>query len=145
MIRENKPLVLVASEMGLDIPSRDLVNIERRKSFQETLWTERHKYYASLASSPERTKQAMLGAATLAIDHLFKEGKYKDAVDAILKLGKLEGWVGVEVQNVFAMLNERQLREIEEQLAGNNIPKGFRGTAKEVQKPSGSPASSTEN
>jgi hypothetical protein len=114
MVRENKMLVQVANEMELAITSRELLNIEKTKAFQQILWTARNAYYKEIASDPERTKYSMLGAMTLIVQKLMEEGKWDKAAEAILKLAKIEGWVGTEGNiNVFAGLSDKQLEEIE--------------------------------
>jgi hypothetical protein len=135
MVRENKTLIQVALEMGLDIHSRDLVNIERHKAFQQALWAEKNKFYKEIASDPDRGKNVLLGQMTLIVDQLMKEGKWEKAAAAILQLAKIEGIVGTEgTVNVFGPLSERQLAVIEGKL--KNIDSGTTsdsGTPAKVQ------------
>lgn len=114
MVRESKTLLDCCVELGIPMTSKDAFNTERKKSFQQCIQGERNRYYAELANDPARTKNSLIGALLLVINRLMDEGKWRDASEALLKLAKIEGWVGEGTQiNILKELTDSQLKAIE--------------------------------
>jgi hypothetical protein len=115
MIRQGKSLAAVICDLAIpEITSLEARTIEANPKFQKCLWAARHKYYAEIANDPNRTKNAAIGQLVCIINKLVEQDKLKDAAEAILKLAKVQGWVGEgSTVNVFGNLTDRELREIE--------------------------------
>lgn len=117
MVRENKPILVAANELEIDMPSRDVLNIERRKSFQQLLWAEKHKFHKELAQDANRNKSVLIGQMVYIIDELMKVGKFKEAAEAILKLAKIEGYVGTEgTVNIIEGLSAIEMENVRREL-----------------------------
>lgn len=113
MVREGKSLPQVLSELMVSTTTEEAQAIFKTRKFQTLLWTARHKYHQELAQNPERTKQAALGQMVICIQGLMEKGEWDKAVEAILKLAKVEGWVGAETSvNVFQELKGEQFEEL---------------------------------
>lgn len=118
MVREGKSIQQVASELQLDLLSRELENIQRTKGFQEVLWAERHKYHKQLAADPNASKQSLLGQMMYSIQKLIEEGEHAKALTGMIQLAKVAGYVGDGGQvNIFAGLKEKDLKKLEAQVA----------------------------
>jgi hypothetical protein len=115
MIRERKKLPQICSEMGLDLTPAEALEMENKPLFQKAIWVARHKFYQELALNPERTKQSALGQMIFAIEGLMAKGEWDKVVDAVLKLAKLEGWIGADSNvNVFTALRGEQFEELKQ-------------------------------
>lgn len=124
MVRENKSLRLALSEMeGADMTGAEAAAMERRKSFQQMLWAERHKYYQELSNNPGLGKASLIGQALLAVNKLIEAGEWKDALEGVLKLAKIMGVVGAESQtNVVMNLSQKDIDAVREKLvAGSGV------------------------
>lgn len=127
MVREQKSIRQAAMEHGIACTSEELATIEKRKGFQAALWTARHRYNKELASNPERTKTALLGQMVFLVQKLIEEGEYDKALEGLLKLAKVEGFIGPDQQvNIFGGVTPADLQEarkrIESELAGGSAP-----------------------
>lgn len=123
MVREGKTLPQVVSELGLEITSGEAANLARTKGFQQALWQARNRYQKELADMPGRGKEQAKGLAVWLVQKLVEEGKYDKAIDALMKLAKLEGWTEPETQvNVFGGLNQQQYDALKSKLQGLREP-----------------------
>lgn len=123
MVREGKTLPQVVSELGLEITSTEAANIARTKGFQQALWIARNRYQEELANTPGRGKDQAKGLAVFLVQKLVEEGKWDKAIDALMKLAKLEGWTEPETQvNVFGGLNQQQFDTLKTKLQGLREP-----------------------
>jgi len=110
MVREDLAFRQAAGEEGVALTTDECAAIHRSRSFQNVLWQSRFEYYTELGSNPTRTKTAALGLMTLAIQGLVSEGQWDKALEGILKLAKVEGWVGGDANlNVFANLTQADI------------------------------------
>ncbi len=117
MVRESKNIRQAASEHGLELTSEELSKIEKLKSFQKVLWTERHRFFRELAADPERTKQALIGQMLFLTQKLIDDSEWEKAIEALLKLAKVEGLVGSESQiNIFSGLTPQDLKDAKAKL-----------------------------
>lgn len=112
MIREGKSIQQAAMALLLDFTPEELALLEHRKTFQRVLWGQRHKFYHELATDPERGKISLIGQMILNIQKLQEEGEAKEAIEGLLKLAKVEGYVGAEQQvNIFGSVTPKELEE----------------------------------
>lgn len=117
IVRDGVSLRQAATILQLPLTTQDCRNIERRKSYQKLLWAARHRYYAEIASDPQRTKVATIGNLQLLAQRLMDEGQYEKTAEVLFKLAKMEGWVGPESNvNVFGSLSHKDLQNIREEL-----------------------------
>ena len=81
------------------------------------------RYYSEIESSPGRTKAAVLGMVTIAIQKLYDAGEWEKVIEACLKLSKMQGWVGQENEvNIFANISAKDIEEARKQLADKLKP-----------------------
>jgi hypothetical protein len=118
MVRESKPLRQVATELGLDLTNEEIVNIERRKTFQNTLWAARSKFYNELAQNPERSKQTTIGTMLFLAQRLIEVGQYDKAAEVLFKAAKVEGHVGSENTTNIFNLTPQELEEARKKIQG---------------------------
>jgi hypothetical protein len=118
MVRESKTLAQAVLELEIpDITTREAANIERTKTFQRVLWSERHRFHKELANDPNRNKAAAIGQLQYVIQKLIEENKWDKAAEAILKMAKIEGWVGEQTQvNVFGSLSQDDINKLREEV-----------------------------
>lgn len=112
MVRHAMSVRRASEVLGVNLSEQEASNLMRSKMFQKLLWTERNKYHRELADDPTRSKQTAIGVAVLAIQKLAEAGQWKEVVEAVFKLGRLEGWVGSEGNvNIFQNLTAEELEE----------------------------------
>jgi hypothetical protein len=119
MVKYDLSLRQAAAELGQDISVEEAEALKDRKLFKEALDAARLANYSEIGSSSLLTKEAVVGqiyklAARLAADH----EDYK-ATDALLKLAKVQGWVGAEPDSlwkVFSGLSQADIDEIKGRL-----------------------------
>lgn len=117
MIRNGLSLMTAAKEMGVELTRGDVLDIERQKSFERVLWTERYNYWKEIATDPERSKNSSIGQLQLLAQKLMEDGSWSMAADTIFKIAKLENWVGGDTQvNVLGGLSEREFKDLERKL-----------------------------
>ena len=115
MIREKLNFVQAAQREGLPLTNEECDKYAKRKEFQRALRSARNRYYAELANDPTRTKNVLLGQMMYALQELMHAGEYKDAVDAALKLARVEGFIGPEQEvNVFGGLSAKEFETVRE-------------------------------
>lgn len=106
--------------LNLRLDPDEMARVERRREFKDAVRSERHKFYAAVANDPARTKSSAIGAMLISIEQLQLAGEHDKAVQAIDKLGKMEGWVGADSSiNVFAGLSSKDIAEAKARLEGN--------------------------
>lgn len=104
------PFREAASSLGVAVDTDKALAIHRSRTFQTILWQARFDFYTEIASNPTRTKTAALGLMTLAIENLAKEGEWEKVLEGVLKLAKVEGWVGNEASmTVFANVTQKDI------------------------------------
>jgi hypothetical protein len=119
MVKYDLSLRQAAAELGQDISIEGAEALKDRKLFKEALEQARLANYAEIGSSSLLTKEAVVGqiyklAARLAADH----EDYK-ATDALLKLAKVQGWVGAEPDSlwkVFSGLSQADIDAVKQRL-----------------------------
>lgn len=115
MARTGSNLAEAATAVGVQIPSKDIETILRRKSFQELLQESRNRFFIKLATSPTWKKDSAIGMLLADAEKLRAEGSYDKAAECVFKVAKMSGWVGPESQvSVFGELSQRDLDAIRE-------------------------------
>jgi hypothetical protein len=110
MVRDSLPFSQAAGEEGIALTKEDALRHFRSKTFQQVLWQSRFEYYNEISSNPGRTKAAVLGLMTLALEKLSAEQQWKEVLEGALKLARIEGWVGGDANvNVFANLTAEDI------------------------------------
>ena len=117
MVRESKNIRQAATEHGLELTTEELHGVEKRKAFQQVLWTERHRFWQELANDPERGKLSLVGQMLFLVQKLIDEGSYDKALEGLMKIAKVDGIVGPEQQvNVFGGVTPKDLEEARKQI-----------------------------
>jgi hypothetical protein len=98
IVREGKPFRQAFAELGVVESEIEMIRIFNSKPFQEVLWSERHRYHAEIANNPSRSKTAAIGLAVIACQRLAEKGEWEKVLEGVLKLAKMEGWVGGDSQ-----------------------------------------------
>lgn len=112
MVRERKSIRQCATELNMPFSNEELVGLEKRKGFQDVLWAERHKFYKELATDPERGKISIIGQMIFNIQRLQDEGQSEKAIEGLLKMAKVEGYVGADQQvSVFTSVTPKDLED----------------------------------
>lgn len=115
MARTGSTLAEAANAVGVQVPSKDIDSILRRKTFVQALWEARHRFFAQLAMSPNWKKDTAIGKLMSLAQKLEDEGSHDKAAECIFKAAKMAGWVGPESQvSVFGELSQRDLDAIRE-------------------------------
>ncbi len=120
MVREGLTIRESLTRLGVNLTSQEAENVFRSKTFQRILRMERNRFFTELGSDPARTKATAVGMLLDAAEHLREAGEYKEVAEAMLKLGKMEGWIGGEgAVSIFASLTQRELDEIRARVSEN--------------------------
>ena len=140
MVESGSSISVAASNLGLPLTKDELIRTANREEFQAFLRKAKNELRTRVADDPARSKRAAIGALALAIEGLLNEAKWVDAVAAIEKLAKIEGWVGSESNiNIFQGMTARDIEaekkkileqiELSKQSAGQAVPSGTTGSA----------------
>lgn len=116
MAREGKSLLQVIEELCIDgVNSREADLILKSNTFQTILRNERLRYANEVARDPELRKETAAGMMLICVQNLIGQGEWDKATEALLKLSKLQGWVGAESNvNVFTSLQGLKGHDLEE-------------------------------
>jgi hypothetical protein len=126
MARTGATLQEAATACGQQIPSKDIDNILRRKSFGALLAEARNRYFIQLATSPTWKKDTAIGMLMADAEKLRLQQSYDKAAECVFKAAKMAGWVGPESQvSVFGELSQRDLDAIRE-----SVTKEVHGSAR---------------
>lgn len=116
-----EPPIILTAEEG--------ISLLNRKSFQNILWGERHKFYRKLDEDPTRDRKAAIGMLWLAAHKLAEGGSWDKVGDAIFKLARIENWIQGEQQvSVFAELKPKEIEALKKrigQVHGGGRPSDF--------------------
>lgn len=120
MVREDKNCWQASVELELGLTQDECVDIMKNSMFQTILRSERMKLYNELAQNPMRTKHTLIGQAVVCVEKLMEAEQYEKAMNAIVNLAKIEGWVGSDTNiNVFAGLSSKELADMKAKLKGS--------------------------
>ena len=119
MIRENLSLRQAAQQLEVELPPQQAANISSRIRFQHALDEARLEYFTEIGSNPRLTKEAVVGQLYLLACRLADDREDAKAADALLKLAKIQGWLGYEPETMFktvGSLNQSELDELKQRL-----------------------------
>jgi hypothetical protein len=116
MVQEGKTFAQAMTEEGVNLTSAEAEQWFKRASFQRCLRQARHRFHNEIARDPERNKQATIGQLQLLADKLQAEGEHDKAAEVLLKICKIEGWVGPDNVQVFGNLTQAQIDAAKEAL-----------------------------
>lgn len=114
-------LTIQGAAQALDPPMvltpDEAASLRNRRSFQNILWAERHKFYRTLNEDPTRDRKAAVGMLWLAAHKLAEEGSWDKVGDTIFKLARIENWIQNEAPvSVFAELSAKNISTIRKRL-----------------------------
>ena len=107
-------------------------------SFKEALEEARLAHYAEIGSNPRLTKEAVVGQLYVLASRLASDREDYKASDALLKLAKVQGWMGAEPDSLwttFSKLSQAELDEVRRRLREQQAAQA---TAPVEQDPQGS-------
>ena len=118
MAREGLTLREAATRLSLQLDSVEAANLFRTKGFQKLLQTERYRFFREIAGDPEWSKRTAIGQMLYANQRLMEQGEYSQVIEGVLKVAKLEGWVGSEsTVNIFGGVSQEDINQMKVQLA----------------------------
>ena len=125
MAKEGISLKEAAAKLRVELSSSDAEKVQRTKTFQSILRTERLRFYNEIAAHPEYRKQAVVGMMLYNIERLTEGGEAKEALDGLNKLSKVEGWQGQDTVNVFTNLSAKDFQQLRHNLTSKQeLPDG---------------------
>jgi hypothetical protein len=117
MVKYDLSLRQAAAELGQDISIEEAEALKDRKLFKEALEKARLANYSEIGSSPRLTKEAVVGQIYQLASRLAADREDYKATDALLKLAKVQGWLGAEpdtLWKVFSGLSQADIDEIKD-------------------------------
>jgi len=119
MVKHDLSLRQAAAELGQEISVEEAEAIKDRKFFKECLEEARISYYTELGSSPHLSKELIVGEIFKLAMRLAEDREDYKAADALLKLAKIQGWVGYEpdsLSKVLGSLNQTEIDSLKQRL-----------------------------
>jgi hypothetical protein len=119
MVKYDLSLRQAAAELGQDISIEEAEALKDRKLFKERLEEKRLAYYSEIGSNPKLTKEAVVGMVFKMAERLAQDREDYKSADALLKLAKMQGWVGAEPDSLwktFSALSQADIDEMKERL-----------------------------
>jgi len=119
MVKHDLSLRQAAAELGIDLTIEEAEAIKDRKLFKECLEEARMAYYIELGSSPRLSKELIVGEIFKLAMRLAEGHEDYKATDALLKLAKIQGWVGYEpdtLSRTLGSLNQTEIDELKQRL-----------------------------
>lgn len=103
------------TELGIEKTSEDCKILLKSANFQKILWEARHRYFTGLGRDPNYNKDAAIGKLISLAQKLEESGEFDKAAEVVLKVAKIQGWVGPEsTVSVFGELSQKDLDAIRE-------------------------------
>jgi hypothetical protein len=119
MVKHDLSLRQAAAELGEQISIEEAEALKDRKLFKECLEEARIAYYTELGSSPRLSKELIVGEIFKLAMRLAEDREDYKAADALLKLAKIQGWVGYEpdsMSKVLTSLNQAEIDQLKRQI-----------------------------
>lgn len=117
MARYDISLREAAAELGVDITIEQAEAIKKRKLFQKMLEEAKTAYWSEIGSSPRLTKELVVGQLYSLANRLAADREDYKAADALLKLAKIQGWLGEgEQTNILAGLSQEDINRMKKRL-----------------------------
>jgi len=126
MSRQSLSLRQAALQLGESITPQEADNISGRIRFQEALEEARLAYYSETGSNPKLTKDAVVGQLYRLAERLAADREDYKSADTLLKLAKVQGWVGDaepdSLWKTFSKLNYAEIEEVKKRLKDQKQP-----------------------
>ena len=119
MVKYDLSLKQAAAELGQDISAEEAEALKNRKLFKELLEQKRLAHYSEIGSNPKLTKEAVVGMIFKLAERLANDREDFKSADALLKLAKMQGWVGAEPDSlwkIFSGLSQADINEVRKRL-----------------------------
>jgi hypothetical protein len=119
MVKHDISLRQAAQELGVELTIEEADAIKDRKLFKECLDEARLAYFTEVGSSPKLTKEVVVGQIYQLARRLAEDREDYKAADALLKLSKVQGWVGEtpdSLTRVFSTLSQNDIDRLKERL-----------------------------
>jgi hypothetical protein len=119
MVKYDLSLRQAAAELDQDISIEEAEALKDRKLFKEALDKARLDHYTEIGSNPKLTKEAIVGQIFKLAERLAADRKDYKAADSLLKLAKVQGWVGAEPDSLwktFSGLSQADIDALKERL-----------------------------
>lgn len=118
MARESISIREAATRLKIPIGNEEAANTFRTKGFQRLLRNARQQFYMEIANDPTWSRRTAVGKMLYLIDRLMDAGENDKAVEALLKVARVEGWLSNEnTVNVFNSLTDKELEDLKTRAA----------------------------
>jgi hypothetical protein len=117
MVKYDPSLRQAAAKLGQDISIEEAEALKDRKLFKDRLEEKRLAHYTEIGSNPKLTKEAVVGMMFKLAERLANDREDFKSADTLLKLAKMQGWVGAEPDNLwqtFSKLTQAQIDAVKE-------------------------------
>jgi hypothetical protein len=117
VVRLDTTLAAAALEYGHSLSVQQIEEIEKTVEYQKMISVARDKWAEELASDPSHNKRATIGKLKMLAAKLDANAQYEKAADVLLKMSKLENWVGADTNvSVIGGLTAAEMAEVREEL-----------------------------
>jgi hypothetical protein len=118
MARESISLREALTRLRVSLASDEVAKISRRASFQKLVRNAQNTLYQEIAGDPSYSRRAVIGKMLWMVDRMADSGEFRDAVEGLLKVARVEGWLSDATSvNVFNALTDQQLQELKKRAA----------------------------
>jgi hypothetical protein len=125
MARENISLREAATRLQIPLTSQEIITVSKRASFQKALRAAQNAHFQEIAADPSYSRRSVIGKMLFFIERLSDEGEYRDAVEGLLKVARVEGWLNETPNiNVFNNLTDQELNAIKQRAAERVLAAG---------------------
>jgi len=135
IIRENLSLRQAATQLGIEITPQRADNISGRIRFKDALDEARLAYFTEIGSNPRLTKEVVVGQLYQLATRLAADREDFKAADALLKLAKIQGWMGYEpdpLSKAFAALTQQDIDQLRGEIREERLRRGNSAVADET-------------
>ena len=114
--RESITLKEAATRLQVPLTTEAASNTFRSKAFQRVLRAARNQHWREICRDQTFSKDAVVGQMYWLASQLAEAGELEKALDGLLKLSKVQGWLGAETNvNVFQGLSGRDIETLKKQ------------------------------
>jgi len=114
IVRQNLTLRQAEQQLGQEVTAQEADNIQGRIRFQDALEEARLSYYTEIGANPRLTKDAVVGQLYKLAERLASDREDYKAADSLLKLAKVQGWVGAEPDSLSVMFSKFSQADLDE-------------------------------
>lgn len=106
------------TRLKVAVGNEEIANLFRTKGFQRLLRNARQQFYMEIASDITWSRRTAVGKMLYLVDRLMENGENDKALEGLLKVARVEGWLSNETQvNVFNNLTDSELEGIKTRAA----------------------------